>query len=1087
MRRILQSLLGTLMLLSSQVYAQDRTVTGRVTADDGSVLPGVNISLKGTNRGTTSNSQGDYSIAAESGSTLVFSFIGFQTQETLVGSQTAINISLKNDVSQLQEVVVTALGQEKKRNELVYAAQQVSSTLLTQGRNTNMMNALAGKVAGLDIKASNTMGGSTSTIIRGYKSITGNNQALYVIDGIPVTNANNNTAAQQTGGSGADYGNAASDINPDNIQSINVLKGAAATALYGSRAANGVILITTKQGRKNSFDVTVNSGITWGKIDKSTYIKYQKEYGGGYGGAEDFYEGNLGSGDGKIASFDSDASFGPKFDPSLNVYQWNAIDPTSPYYQQMRPWVAAKNGPDKFYETGVTSNQSINITGGGDNSTFKIGYTRNDEKGVLPNSKLGKNLFNFSASYDITKKLTVSANVNFSQVNGLGRYGTGYSGKNPNQAFRQWFQTNVDVTELKEAYFRNQQNVTWNWANHSGTGASFANNYPIYADNPYWSRYKNYSSDSRDNFFGYATGTYKIAPWVDLTARFAYNGTSDMQEERIALASQAPGSYARYNRLFNETNLDIIANFRKEITKDIHFAGLLGGSMRRSKMTSIRAQTNGGLVVNNLYSLENSKNPVEPPVEALQKIGVDGLYGQASFGYKELLNLELTARQDKSTTLPESNNTYFYPSVGANFVFSELPALKNNWLSTGKISANYAEVGNDAPFGSTRDIYDKPTAIGSVPYFSLPNIKNNADLKSERTKNLEFSLQMGFLQERLGFDVTYYKSNTLDQILPVDITAATGYTGRYVNSGEVQNKGVEISAFITPIRTGDFEWTVNANFARNRNEVLSLYGDVQNVQIASLQGGVTLNAAFTKDANGKVKGMPFGIIRGTNFVYHENGQKIVKANGMYQASASSAEIIGNPNPDWIGGLNNTFKYKTLSLSFLIDVRHGGDIWSLDQWYGEGTGMYPNTAGLNDKGIPKRDPVSAGGGVLFPGVQADGSANTVYAANTDGGGATAYGYPANPPRAMYIYDGSYVKLREVALTFGLPSSLVAKTKAFKAIDISLIGRNLWIIHKNMDYQDPEDGLGSGISAGAGGYQTGAYPAVKNYGFNVKFRF
>jgi TonB-linked SusC/RagA family outer membrane protein len=1087
MRKTLLSLLSCMLLFTAQLYAQDRAVTGKVTAEDGSVLPGVNISLKGTTRGTTTDAQGDYSITAETGATLVFSFIGFQTQETVLGSQTTLNISLKNDVSQLQEVVVTALGQEKKRNELVYAAQQVNSTLLNQGRNTNMMNALSGKVAGLDIKASNTMGGSTSTIIRGYKSITGNNQALYVIDGIPVSNANTNTTDQQTGRSGTDFGNAAADINPDNIQSINVLKGAAATALYGSRAANGVILITTKQGRKNSFDVTVNSGVTWGKIDKSTYAKYQKEYGAGYGGAEDFYSGNLGAGEGKIVAFDADASFGPKFDPNLNVYHWNAIDPSSPYYQQMRPWVAAANGPDKFYETGVTSNQSISITGGAENSTFKIGYTRNDEKGVLPNSKLGKNLFNFSATYDLSKKLTVGANVNYSQIKGLGRFGTGYNGKNPNQAFRQWFQTNVDILEQKEAYFRNEQNVTWNWANHSGADAEFTNNYPIYADNPYWSRYKNYSNDSRDNFFGYATATYKIASWFDLTGRFAYNGTSDMQEERIAVLSQSPGNYTRFNRSFNETNLDVIANFRKSITKDINFSGLVGGSMRRSKETSIRATTNGGLVVPGLYSLENSKNPIEAPTEIYRRIGVDGLYAQASFGYKELANLELTARQDKSTTLPESNNTYFYPSVGANFVFSELPALKNNWLSVAKISANYAEVGNDAPFGATRDIYDKPTAIGSIPYFSLPNVKNNPDLKSERTKNLEFTLQMGFLQERVGFDVTYYKSNTLDQILPVDITSATGYTGRYVNSGEVQNKGVEISAFVTPIRTGDFEWTMNVNFARNRNEVLSLYGDVQNVQIASLQGGVTLNAAFTKDANGKVKGMPFGIIRGTNFVYHENGQKIVKANGMYQASASSAEIIGNPNPDWIGGLNNTLKYKTLALSFLIDVRHGGDIWSLDQWYGEGTGMYPETAGLNDKGNPKRDKVADGGGVLYPGVQADGSPNTIYAANTDGGGATAYGYPANPPRAMYIYDGSYVKLREVALTFGLPNALVAKTRAFKSIDISLIGRNLWIIHKNMKYQDPEEGLGSGLLAGAGGYQTGAYPAVKNYGFNVKFRF
>ncbi|UON83118.1 TonB-dependent receptor plug domain-containing protein [Dyadobacter chenwenxiniae] len=454
------------MLLTAQVFAQDRAVTGKVSAEDGSALPGVNISLKGTNRGTTTNAQGEFSINAESNSTLVFSFIGFQTQEAAVGSQTTINISLKNDVSQLQEVVVTALGQERKRNELVYAAQQVNAEQITQARNPSVMNALAGKVAGLDIKTNNNMGGSTSAVIRGFKSITGNNQALWVIDGVPVSNANTNTSDQQTGRAGTDYGNAAADINPDNIASVNVLKGAAATALYGSRASNGVILITTKQGRKNSFDVVVNSGVTWGKIDKSTFVKYQKEYGAGYdgdGAKTRFYRGNLGSGEGNITLFDADASYGPRFDPSVMVYQWDALDPSSPNYQKMTPWVAAANGPDKFYETGVNSNQSVSITGGGENTTFKVGYTRNDEKGVLPNSKLGKNLFNFSATFDLTKKLSVQANANYSQIKGLGRYGTGYDGKNPNQQFRQWFQTNVDLLEQKDAYFRNEQNVTWNW------------------------------------------------------------------------------------------------------------------------------------------------------------------------------------------------------------------------------------------------------------------------------------------------------------------------------------------------------------------------------------------------------------------------------------------------------------------------------------------------------------------------------------------------------------------------------------------------------------------------------------------------
>ncbi|WP_025763868.1 SusC/RagA family TonB-linked outer membrane protein [Dyadobacter tibetensis] len=1089
MRKTLLTLLGVLLLFSAQVFAQERAVTGKVTATDGSILPGVNISLKGTTRGTTTNAQGEYAITANQGSALIFSFIGFESKEVIVGSQSIINIELKSDVSQLQEVVVTALGQERKRNELVYAAQQVTAEQMTQARGGNVMNALSGKVAGLDIKTANTMGGSTSTIIRGYKSITGNNQALYVIDGVPVSNANTNTTDQQRGRAGTDYGNAASDINPDNIASVNVLKGAAATALYGSRAANGVIMITTKQGRKNSLDVTVNTGVTWGTINKNTFVKYQDQYGAGYDGAitptgapqpSRFYTGDLGSGTGNIALFDADASFGAKFDPSVMVYQWDAIDPFSPNFGKMTPWVAAKNGPASFYETGINSNQSISITGGGENSTFKLGYTRNDEKGVLPNSKLGKNLLNFSASYDLTQKLKVSASANYSQVKGLGRYGTGYQGKNPNQQFRQWFQTNVDILEQKEAYFRNEQNVTWNWGSPT---KPFAENGPIYSENPYYSRYKNYSNDSRDNFFGYTQLNYKIASWVDFTGRFAYNGTNDMQEERIASSSADPMEYSRFNRSFNETNLDLYFNFRKSFANDFNFNGLLGSSMRRSKETSIRAATNQGLVVPDLFSLSNSLNPVEPPTEIYRRIGVDGVYAQASFGYKSLANLELTARQDKSTTLPTSNNTYFYPSVGANFVFSELSGLQNNWLTLGKFSVNYAEVGNDAPWGSVYDVYDKPTAIGSIPYFSLPNTKNNSNLKSERTKNLEFSLETAYLNDRLGLNLTYYKSSTLDQILPVSISTATGYAFRYVNSGEVENKGVEISAYVTPVKTEDFSWTMNVNFSRNRNKVISLYGTgenrVKNVVIASLQASVSLNAA---------EGEPFGVLRGTNFVYHEGtGEKIVKANGIYQASATANEIIGNPNPDWIGGVSNNFRYKNVALSFLLDIRKGGDLFSLDQWYGEGTGMYPETAGLNELGNDKRDLVANGGGVLWPGVQADGTVNTVRAENYDGNTHSAFGYSSNAPRAMYVYDGSYVKLRELALSYTLPQALVNRLQAFKSIDVSLIGRNLLILHKNMKYSDPEDGLGSGLSNGAGGYQSGAYPAVRNYGFNVKFRF
>ncbi|MEX2592988.1 MAG: SusC/RagA family TonB-linked outer membrane protein [Anditalea sp.] len=1056
------------------VMAQSRTVTGQVTsADEPEGIPGVNVRVQGTMVGAITDLDGTYSVDVPEGSdVLVFSFVGFDTQEITIGNRTELDVVLEPDVRELSEVVITALGVERNRNELAYSAQEVSGDQITRTRPSDFVNSLSGKVAGLDIRSNNTLGGSTNVVIRGYSSITGNNQALFVIDGVPVSNANTNTSNQRTGRVGTDFGNAAADLNPDNIESVNVLKGAAATALYGSRAANGVIMITTKKGRKNELNITLNSGVTWSTLDKSTFIRYQKEYGGGYFDA--FRSpADLGSGVGPVVRFQDDASYGPAFDPDLMVYQWDAIDPFSPNYGEMRPWVAAENDPSTFYETGINSNQSIIVSGGGDETTFNLGYTRNDIKGNLPNSYIDKDLFNFSASFDATEKLTVTASANYSRTVGMGRYGTGYNGRNPNQQFRQWWQTNVDISEQEEAYWRNEQNVTWNW-NSSNTG-------PIYSDNPYWTRYQNYSNDSRDNFYGYASATYQVTDWFSVMGRATFNTTTDMQEERVAIGSADVSQYTRFNREFTESNFDLLLNFNKDISEDISFTGLLGSNLRRSRMSSIRASTNGGLVVPGLYSLSNTRSAVQPPFEEFQRIGVDGIFANANFGYRETVFVELSARQDKSTTLPEDNNTYFYPAAAANFVFTNV--LDVPWLSHGKVRANYAEVGNDAPALSLYDVYDTETGFGSIPIFSLPNTKNNNELLPERQKSVEAGVEAEFFNSLFGFDFTWYKSNTVNQILPVSTSAASGYTSRFVNAGEVQNKGIEVSAFVTPLQTADFTWTMNFNFARNRNEVISLYGEgeneVLNIPIASFQGGVSVNAAV---------GHPYGIIRGNDFVY-TNGQRTVNSDGYYMVSSNADAIIGDPNPDWMGGFNNTINYKGLTFAFLIDVRQGGDIFSLDQWYGEATGLYPESAGLNAKGNPSRLPVAEGGGILLPGVKEDGGANDIYAENQNGDGLTPFGYAANnyegAPRANYVYDGSFVKLRELVLSYSLNQSLVQRLGIVKGVDLQLIGRNLWIIHKNMKYSDPEEGLSSGNAAR--GYQSGAYPAMKNYGFNVKLNF
>ncbi|GAB2965916.1 SusC/RagA family TonB-linked outer membrane protein [Hymenobacter coalescens] len=947
---------------------------------------------------------------------------------------------------------------------------------ITKARNTNFINGLSGKVAGVQIRQSNTLGGSTNVTIRGTKSLFGNNQPLFVVDGVPISNANTNTSDQQTGRGGYDYGNAAADINPDDIASTTVLKGAAATALYGERASNGVILITTKKGRKG-LGVTINTGATVGRIDKSTFIKYQKEYGGGYGA---YYEDASGrflsrdvNGDGiddLVVPTSEDASYGGRFDPNLMVYQWDAFDPESPNFGKAKPWVAAKNGPESIFQNALSLNNSILIDGGSDRGFFKLGYSSIRDGGILPNSQVNKNIVNLSASFNITPKLTTSGSINYTRVDGRGRYGTGYGSSNLMTNFRQWWQTNVDIKDQKAAFERTGRNLTWNYTDPDERTA-------IYWDNPYWTREVNFSSDSRNRYFGNVAATYKVTDWFDILGRITLDTYDEIQEERQAITSTSASEspfYKRYNRTSLEANYDLIGNFNKQITDQISFKGLIGSNIRRQEFNSIRSSTSGGLAVPNLFSLDNSLLPLIPPTESQVRIGVDGIFASATLGYRDLLYLDLTARRDKNTALPSKNNTYYYPSAALGFVFSEL--MKDTpWLSYGKARINYANVGAGPQTYVVFDQYVKPTPFPAnntyVPLFSVNSIKNNPDLKPERTRGIEAGVEMAFLQSRVGFDLTVYEQNTVDQIIPANVSVATGYNQRYINTGEVRNRGVELTAFVTPVKTNNFSWTVNANWTRNQNEVISLEGGVDNILIASYQGGISTNATV---------GQPFGTLRGSDYIY-KDGQRVVGDDGYYLQTATSNNVIGNPNPKWNGGLANTLNYKGLQLYFLVDVRKGGSVFSLDRYYGLATGLTPETAGLNDLGNPSRNDLDQGGGVILPGVKEDGSRNDIRVDNSEYG---LYGYVHNPT-AGFVYDASFVKLREVALTYSLPSSLVNKVSALKGIDLSLVGRNLWIIHKNLPDADPEDALSSG-NLGQG-YSSGAYPAVRTIGGNIRFSF
>jgi len=1065
---------GFLTLLLALVvqlsFAQEKTVTGNVS-DASGPLPGVTVLIKGANVGTQTDFDGNYSINATTGAVLQFSFMGMQTIEKTVGASNSINIVMQEDAEALEEVVVTALGISKEKKSLGYSTQKVGGDEVSRVKDANFVNSLSGKISGVEIKSSGTMGGSTNVVIRGNSSLTGNNQALFVVDGVPMSNTNTNSGNQKTGRGGYDYGNAASDINPDDIESINVLKGGAASVLYGSSAANGVIIITTKKGKskENQLGITINSSFSLGSIDKTTYTEYQDGYGAGYGayyGSTGYFEDVDMNGDGVldlVTPSTEDASFGAAFDPNLMVYQWNSFYPQLPdTYLKATPWLAAKNDPTTFFETAETAINSISFEGSTDKGTYRLAYTNFDQTGVLPNSSIKKDILDFGGSFDLSDKLSVNSKVTYSKVRGKGRYGTGYDSKNPNQSFKQWFQTNVDIKELEDAYFLTGENITWN--TNSTTDLT-----PIYMDNPYWTRYENYQNDERNRVNGHITLSYEINDWLNVMARGTLDTYSEIQEERIAVGSVDVSEYSKGLNSFKNNNYDLYLNFDKDFLDDkLNVRGTLGTNAVRTTISNLFAVTTGGLVVPGLYALSNSKELSSAPSEYEATWGRNSIFGNVSLGYDNFLYLEGSYRHEKASTLPKDNNTFDYFSLSSSFIFSKF--IESEFISFGKLRAGYAETGNAA---DALRIYDTYSAIGNMggnPLYSLPSSKNNADLKDESTQELEGGIEMRFANNRLGFDFSAYDKKSVDQIMSVSVSNATGYESKWVNAGEISNKGVELSLYGEPIKTEDFNWKVNVNWSKNTNEVVSLYGDVDQLQLASVQGGISINATI---------GQPYGSIVGYNFVYNDNGEKIINSSGYYEQS-SSKEVIGNVNPDWIGGINNSFRYKNINFSFLIDIKKGGDVFSLDTWYGYATGIYANTDFINDLGNPVRNSLANGGGVILDGVLADGSANATRV-RTD--------YYANPwgykhaPNAEHTYDAGYVKLREVSLSYDFNPEILEKLK-ISTLTLTATGKNLWIIDKSTPYADPEAGLSSG---NVQGYQSGAYPSVKEFGLNLKVQF
>lgn len=1064
------------ILFGGILFAQEKTVTGNVTDPDGFPLADVSITSTAGEEAFT-DMDGNFSISAKEGDVLTIESLGLDIVKVTVGAGSVYNARLKSSGAiELEGAVVTALGITREKRALGYATQEVSGETLSAVPIANFADALQGEVAGLEISGSGTMGGSNNMVIRGWKSITGNNQALVVVDGTPINNNTYNSSNQQTGRGGYDFGNAAADINPNDVESVNVLKGAAATALYGSRGANGVIMITTKKGKRNkAIGVEVFNSITVGVADKETLPNYQKKYGAGYGGPGDsFYEYDL-TGDGVLDILvvtELDASYGDPFDSNLMVYHWNSLFPQLPTYRQSAPWVAAKHTPNVIWKPSTTYTNSASFSGSNDDGAFRLSFTHFEQNGNLVNSRLMRNTLDFSGEYKLAKNLKTNANITYTSNSGRGRYGTGYNGDNPMQAFRQWWQTNVDIYDQRDAYMLTGQNLSWN-AGHATDPT------PVYTDNYYFMRYNNYETDSRNRYFGNAGLTYDFNDWLSIMGRYTFDNYDEIREQRIAVGSTnsdgMAGEYSLLKQTVSENNYDAILTINKDLTDRLNFDANVGWNLRVQTRNAFSGVTSGGLIVPGLYTLANSVNSLGAAnlSQANWKYMVDGEYARAGLGFDKTYFVEGSVRSDRSSSLPKDNNRYTYWSGSGSIVFSEIGGLKNSsWLNFGKIRGNYASVGNDTTPLGIFDIYQLNASFGSVPSATNPTSINNKDLRPERTKGWELGMEMSMFKNRVGFDVSYYDNKTYDLITNIVTSGSAGMLGAKANVGDITNKGWEVSLKLIPIRTNDFKWNITANWAKNKNEVVKLAGDSKYYALANFQGGMEFGAEL---------GQPLGVLVGTDYVYDEvTGERVVGANG-YWKKATGKKTIGNVNPEWTGGLRNTFTYKNLSLSFLIDFQKGGNVWSLDTYYGYATGLYDFTAGTNDLGNPIRWDVADGGGVILAGVKEDGTPNDIRADAS--WYANAWGY-ARAANKEHMYDASFVKLRNLTLSYQIPERLI-RNSFINNMTISAIGRNLWIIHKNIPYSDPEAGLSAGNLSR--GMQSGAHPTIREIGASVKIEF
>jgi TonB-linked SusC/RagA family outer membrane protein len=1117
MRKFLQ--VGMLLfMLAPAAWAQERIISGRVTSqEDGTSLPGVNVVLRGTATGTVTDSNGAFQLAVpSSGGSIVFSFIGLQTQEVAIGDRTVIDVQLSLDVTQLGEVVVTAVGIQREKKALGYAVSDVGGDRIQQKSEPDPVRALQGKIPGVNIIGSGgAVGSGTNITIRGNKSLLGNNQPLFVVDGVPFDNTSFATGSFTAATTAT---NRSFDLDPNNIESMTVLKGAAAAALYGSRASNGVIVVTTKAGKKSSrkgLEITVNS--SYSQEEVSNLPDYQQRYGGG---------NNLTH---VPANF---GTWGAPFDPNDPLWQLpaNAVlikgtDPVTGGILLDHPWVSAgfttnpnaspyfpefagqtyeykfNNNAKDFFQTGSLEELGISIASGNDKANFIGGVSRTWNTGIVPYNELNRTSLNFGGNAQLANGLFVGGSVTYVNINSTSPPSTGLINGTTSVTERLLFlPPNIPLKDLP-------------YQDSKGVQAMYRPD----NDNPYYlARYAPNTSQV-NRYFGTFNIGYDVRDWLNVMYKAGFNGFSDSKLEVVPKTS----ADLPLGQLISDEirRLELDGNFLVTITRDINpdlnLKAILGHNANK-RVTNRQSFLGTGIIIPGINDFDNVQSTT-PNAGIKSERSYQAAFADLSVSYKDWLFLNLTGRNDWASALPKNNRSYFYGGVSSSVILTDALNIQPDKLSFLKLRAGWARVGSDPiPYQTYNSLFFVNSSIGTnvaninfpfrgVNSQTLANTLGNANLTPEFTTELELGTDVKFFDNRLGFDVTWYDRSTTDQIVPITVSPTSGYTSAVVNLGEVQNKGWEVGLSATPVSLSNgFTWEINAAYTRNRNVVVSLAEGLEEVFLAGFANSVRVVHKV---------GEPYGQIKGTvakryssdpNASWKDGDLLVDPATGKL-ITAAQEQLIGDPNPDFTLGLTNTFSWKGITLSSLIDYRHGGDMFSqtFNQVYGRGLveGTVPDgprgravsfvipgvvgnpttqTAVLDSEGNPQRNTTQI-------------HSNDWWFINTFGSAGA---------QEFNVFDATVIRLREVSLGYELPKSWLSKTP-FGSVSIQLTGRNLWFKAVNFPDDlnfDPEtNSLGAGNVEGLGqfsgstqsgnaqGVDFGIIPTTKRYGVNLRFTF